>query len=196
MKTMKTTVMMMAVMVWSTYTYASGKVQLNMKPSGNESAMVEIVKSSETDAEVEVTNEYNEVIFYKKLNGSAADYQKKYDFSALEDGKYRMTVNSENETNETWFKIERGDVIIENNRKIMEPLVKADRNLWTMSFLNYPMEHMNLYVYNGNNLMYHKKMKPEFAVHAGLDFSKLLPGTYDIVFSNEHNIFEYEIKVR
>jgi hypothetical protein len=196
MKTMKTTVMMMAVMVWSTYTYASGKVQLNMKPSGNESAMVEIVKSSETDAEVEVTNEYNEVIFYKKLNGSAADYQKKYDFSALEDGKYRMTVNSENETNETWFKIERGDVIIENNRKIMEPLVKADGNLWTMSFLNYPMEHTNLYVYNGNNLMYHKKMKPEFAVHAGLDFSELLPGTYDIVFSNEHNIFEYEIKVR
>jgi hypothetical protein len=193
---MKTTVMMMAAIIWSTYAYASGRVQLNMKPAGNETAMVEIVKSSETDAEVEVTNEYNEVVFYKKLPGSAAEYQKKYDFSALEDGKYRMKVLSENEINETWFKIERSDVIIENNRKIMEPYIKTDGNLWTMTFLNYPMEHMNLNVFNGNNLIYHKKIKPEFAVHAGLDFSELLPGTYDIVFSNEHNIFEYEIKVR
>ena len=188
--------MMMAVMAWTTYSYGSGRVQLNMTPSGNESAMVEIVKNSETDAEVEVTNEFNEVIFYKTLSGSVADYQRTYDFSALEDGKYRMTVHSENEKNETWFKIERGKVIVEKNRKITEPHVKSEGNLWTMSFLNYPMEDMNLYVYDGNNLMYHKKMKPEFAVHAGLDFSEVLPGTYDIVFSNEHNIFEYKINIR
>jgi hypothetical protein len=195
MKTMKTTIVVMAVLLGSTFAYGSGKVQLNMKPAGNESAFVEILKSSETEVELDVTNEFNEVVYYKKLSGPTADYHRKYDFSGLEDGKYRMTVESKDETNETWFKIERGEVVVENNRKIMEPHIKTEGNLWKMTFLNYPMENMDLYVYDGYKLMLHKKIKPDFAVHAGLDFSELLPGKYDIVFSNEHNIFEYEMKV-
>jgi hypothetical protein len=195
MKTMKTTIVVMAVLLGSTFAYGSGKVQLSMKSAGNESAYVEILKSSETEVELDVTNEFNEVVFYKKLTGPTADYQRKYNFSGLEDGKYRMTVESEDETNETWFKIEDGEVVVENNRKIMEPHIITEGNLWKMTFLNYPMENMNLYVYDGYNLMLHKKLKAEFAVHAGLDFSELLPGNYDIVFSNEHNTFEYQMKV-
>jgi hypothetical protein len=195
MKTVKTTIVVVSVFLWSTFTYASGKVQLNMKPAGNESAFVEILKTSETEVELDVKNEFNEVVFYKRIAGTTADYNRKYDFSGLEDGKYRMTVESEDETNETWFKIESGEVKVENNRKIMEPQINTEGNLWKMTFLNYPLEKMDLYVYDGYNLMYHKKLNPEFAVHAGLDFSKLLPGTYDIVFSNEHNIFEYVMKV-
>ena len=195
MKTMKTTIVVVAVVLWSTFASASGKIQLNMKPAGNESAFVEILKSTETEVEVDVKNEFNEVVFYKKISGTTAGYNKKYDFSGLEDGKYRMTVESEGETNEAWFKIERGEVVVENNRKVMEPHIITDGNFWKMTFLNFAMENLDLYVYDGNNLMYHKKIKPEFAVHAGLDFSDLLPGNYEIIFSNEHNIFEYVMKV-
>lgn len=195
MKIMKTTITVIAAVLLSTFAYASGKVRLNMKPAGNESAFVEILKSSETKVEVDVKNELNEVVFYKKLNDPTAVYQRKYNFSGLEDGRYLMSVYSGNEINEAWFKIEGGEVLVENNRKVMEPHVKNGANTWKISFLNFPMEPMNLYVYDGSYLLYHKKIEPVFAVHEGLDLSELLPGDYQIIFSNQHNNYEYEISV-
>lgn len=195
MKTMKTTIMLIAVFMLPAFAYASGNVSLNMKSAGNESAFVEILKSSETEVEVDVTNDRNEVVFYKKLTDPIANYQRKYDFSGLEDGRYRMSVYSGNETNEAWFKIERGEVLVEKSRKIMEPYIKSDGNLWKMTFLNFPMEAMDLYVYDGTFQVYHKKIEPVFAIHEGLDLSNLLPGEYQIVFSNEYNNYTYDIKV-
>lgn len=195
MKTMKTTIMVIAAFLVPAFAYASGNVSLNMKSAGNESAFVEILKSSETEVEVDVTNDRNEVVFYKKLTDPVASYQRKYDFSGLEDGRYRMSVYSGNETNEAWFNIERGKVLVENSRKIMEPHIKTEGNMWKMSFLNFPMEAMDLYVYDGTFQMYHKKIEPVFAVHEGLDLSNLLPGEYQIVFSNEYNNYTYDIKV-
>lgn len=195
MKTMKTTIMVIAVFLVPAFAYASGNVSLNMKSAGNESAFVEILKSSETEVEVDVTNDRNEVVFYKKLTDPVSSYQRKYDFSGLEDGRYRMSVYSGNETNEAWFNIERGKVLVENSRKIMEPHIKTEGNMWKMSFLNFPMEAMDLYVYDGTFQMYHKKIEPVFAVHEGLDLSNLLPGEYQIVFSNEYNNYTYDIKV-
>lgn len=195
MKTIKTTNTLIALILISTFAYASGNVRLNMNPAEKESAFVEIIKNSETEVEVEVKNGFNEVVFYKKLSAPIADYKRKYDFSDLEYGMYRLLVSSGIETNETWFKIERGVVSVENSRKTLAPHMKSEGNMWKISCLNFQMEDTGLYVYDGSSLLYQKKIAPVFAVNEGLDLSQLLPGKYQIVFANEHNYYEYEIEI-
>jgi hypothetical protein len=196
MKTMKTTMIAAAILFMANFAYASGNVKTNMAPSGDESAYVEISNATYTHFEIDVRDVYGDVIFSKKTIEPVTNYNRKYDFSALEDGIYIFSVKSEKEKNETKFKIERGDVTVISERKTLEPLFKFDNDTWKMSYLNFPMEKMGIYLYDKNELIYEKNLKPEFAVHEGLDLSKLRPGEYEIVFTTGFDIFEQTVRIK
>jgi hypothetical protein len=196
MKTMKTTMIAAAILFMANFAYASGNVKTNMAPSGDESAYVEISNATYTHFEIDVRDVYGDVIFSKKTIEPVTNYNRKYDFSALEDGIYIFSVKSEKEKNETKFKIERGDVTVISERKTLEPLFKFDNDTWKMSYLNFPMEKMGIYLYDKNELIYEKNLNPEFAVHEGLDLSKLRPGEYEIVFTTGFDIFEQTVRIK
>ena len=57
------------------------------------------------------------------------------------------------------------------------------------------MEKTNIYIYDGSQLIYTKSVEPSFAIHEGLDLSKLNSGEYQVVFTTPQDIFEHEITV-
>lgn len=195
MKTMKTTMILMAAILVSSVAHASGKVNLSMKPVEKELAMVEITNEARDEVKIEVLDELGEVIFSKTVVEPIANYKRKYDFKGLEDGSYILKVNSGKEKNETKFDIARGFLTVTGERKEIEPHVAKAGNTFKLSYLNFPLEKMNLFVYEGSNLLYQEKLEPVFAVHKGLDLSSLLPGNYQIVFANDYNAYEYNMKV-
>ncbi len=193
---MKTTIILLAVMLASSVAYASGNLRLSVKAAEKESAVVEIANEKLGEVEIDVLNEFGEVIFSKKLVSPVTNYQRKYDFTELEDGNYMLRVQSEKEMNETSFEMFRGTVTITDERKEIEPQIKKVGNIWKLTYLNFPLENMNLYVYEGSRLLHQEEIAPEFAVHKGLDLSGLLPGDYNIVFTNDYNVYEYNVEVR
>jgi len=195
MKTMKTTMIALALMASVSFAYGSGNVRLNMNQTEADKAYVEISNATFTQFEIKVEDVYGDLIFSKKTMEPAMNYKKKYDFSALEDGTYTLSVKSEKETNTTKFRIERNDIKILEERKIVEPHFTTDGNIWKMSYLNFPMEITNIYIYDGNQLIYTKSIDPTFAVHEGLDLSKLDPGDYQIVFTTPQDIYEHDVTV-
>jgi hypothetical protein len=195
MKTMKTTMIALALIVMASFAYGSGNVKLNMNQTEADKAFVEISNVELTQFEIKVEDVYGDVIFSKKTMEPAANYKKKYDFSALEDGTYVLSVKSEKETNRTKFQIDRSEISILEERKVVEPYFAMDGNIWKMSYLNFPMEKTNLYIYDGDQLVYSKSIDPTFAIHKGLDFSKLFPGDYQIVFTTPQDIFEHDVTV-
>jgi hypothetical protein len=195
MKTMKTTMIALALMASVSFAYGSGNVRLNMNQTEADKAYVEISNATFTQFEIKVEDVYGDLIFSKKTMEPAMNYKKKYDFSALEDGTYTLSVKSEKETNTTKFRIERNNIKILEERKIVEPHFTTDGNIWKMSYLNFPMEITNIYIYDGNQLIYTKSIDPTFAVHEGLDLSKLDPGDYQIVFTTPQDIYEHDVTV-
>jgi hypothetical protein len=196
MKTMKTTMIAFAMLVLANFAHGSGNVRLNVVPEESEKAYVEISNTVLTQFEIDVRDEFGEVVFYKKTMEPAAVYKKKYDFSALEDGIYTLSVKSERELNQTRFSIKYGEIEILGERKVVEPHFTMDGNTWKMSYLNFPLEKMDLYVYDGNRLLYEKRIDPVFAVHEGLDLSELYPGNYQVVFATQSDSFEHEVTVK
>lgn len=196
MKTIKTTMIAIAVIFLANFAYSSGNVKLNVAPTESERAYVEISNTALTQFEIDVRDEFGDLIFRKKTLEPVAAYKKKYDFSALEDGIYTLKVKSENETNQKRFKIERGEITILDMRKVVEPYFTTDGNIWKMSYLNFPMEKTSLYVYDRSQLLFEKEIKPEFALHEGLDLSGLNPGRYQVVFTTPYDIFEHEVTVK
>jgi hypothetical protein len=192
---MKTTMIALALMASVSFAYGSGNVRLNMNQTEADKAYVEISNATFTQFEIKVEDVYGDLIFSKKTMEPAMNYKKKYDFSALEDGTYTLSVKSEKETNTTKFRIERNNIKILEERKIVEPHFTTDGNIWKMSYLNFPMEITNIYIYDGNQLIYTKSIDPTFAVHEGLDLSKLDPGDYQIVFTTPQDIYEHDVTV-
>jgi hypothetical protein len=194
MKTMKTVFLFTALTIISTAVIASGNLKVNMSQAESERAVVEAVNNQTELFKIEVQNEFGESIF-KKETEARADYKRKYDFSALEDGVYYLNVKHGKAHYQKRFQLESGEVEILNERKVLEPFFVQKGDKVKMSYLNYPMDDMSIFVYDDNRLLHEEELENEFTIHKSIDMSELRPGTYRVVFASGFDIFEHDVTV-
>lgn len=194
MKTMKTFFAVVIAGLIGTSAMASGNLRVNITSGSKDLAEVEIMNVKMSTFEIDVTNEYGEVIFYKETTTPATNYKRNYDFSRLEDGTYFFKVKIDNEVKETKFNIERGQVKVLEAKKMVEPVFVMDNKQLKMSYLNFEQEETKIIVYDRfRNALYEKELKPEFATHHGLDFSKAPRGDYEVVLSSGNSVHSYDV---
>lgn len=175
---------------------ASGNLKVNISSGSKELAEVEISNLKMSTFEIDVRNDLGEVVFYKETSAPATSYKRKYDFSRLEDGTYFFTVKVANEFTETKFNIERGEVKIIEEKKMVDPVFVMDNKQLKMSYLNFAQENSTLIVYDQfRNSLYEKDLKSEFVTQHGIDFSKVPRGNYEVVLSSGNNVHSYDVYI-
>jgi len=194
MKTVKTTLLIIAAVLVTNFVSATGNLRVNIAPAGMDNAIVEISNTEYSVYEIEIKDEYGEVFFAKEASEPAMEYRKAYDFSELEDGTYFMTVEIDNERIDNKIVIKDGLVKKYDQKKMIEPYFTFKDDKFKMSYLNFHGEEMNMYVYQGNDRIKEKDIDPAFTVHEGLDFSDADRGTYRIVFASGERTFAYEVE--
>ena len=173
---------------------ASGNLKVNMTPGSKNLAEVEIFNVVMSTFEIDVKNEYGEIIFYKETVAPATNYKRSYDFSRLEDGNYYFTVRIDKETTETKFNIKRGQVNVVDEKKMVDPVFVMDNKHLKLSYLNFNEENTRLIVYDRNrNSLYEKDLDSNFVTQHGLDFSKAPRGTYEVVLSSGNSVHSYDV---
>lgn len=173
---------------------ASGNLKVNITTGSKDLAEVEIMNLKMSIFEIDVKDVYGEVIFYKETRDPATSYKRNYDFSRLEDGIYYFTVKIDNESTETKFKIERGQLKLIEEKKVVEPVFVMDNKQLKLSYLNFEQKETKVIVYDRfRNTLYEKDLKADFATHHGLDFSKAPGGKYEVVLSSGNNVHSYDV---
>ena len=197
MKNLKSNLMAIALVLVSGALMATGNLKVNIIPAENNKAMVNISNAAQSQFEIELKNEFGEMIYYNQTNSPVGSYTKMYDFTMLENGNYTFEVKINNEKQVTDLLIANGKVVVKKSRKEIEPFFNMNENRLEISYLNFTQEAMNLHVYDKstNELLYKKKLEPSFAVNYGLDFSKLNKGKYDAVLAGNNNFYEYEVTI-
>ena len=124
-------------------------------------------------------------------------HKKNYDFSKLEDGKYYLKVSVGNESHESEFEVNRGNLNLLGEKKIVEPYFSFNNNELKMTYLNFSKEKAKMYVYDvyGNEL-YSKKFNNEFNIQHGLNLSRLPQGTYSVLLSTDGNSYNYDVSLK
>jgi hypothetical protein len=185
MKTMKTIFALVIAGLIGNSAMASGNLRVNMTSGSKDLAEVEIMNVKMSTFEIEVKDEYGDVIFYKETKAPATNYKRNYDFSRLEDGTYFFTVKIDNEITETKFNIERSQVNVVEEKKMVDPVFVMDNKQLKLSYLNFAQENTKLIVYDRlRNSLYEKDLKSDFVTQHGLDFSKAPRGDYEVVLSS------------
>ena len=194
MKTMKTIFAVVIAGLIGGSAMASGNLKVNMASGSKELAEVEIMNVKMSTFEIDVTDMYGEVIFYKETKAPATNYKRNYDFSRLEDGTYFFTVRIDNEIKETKFNIERGQVKVVEERKMVDPVFVMDNKQLKLSYLNFQQENSKLIVYDRfRNSLYEKDLKSDFVTQHGIDFSKVPRGDYEVVLSSANSVHSYDV---
>lgn len=192
-------VFIVAVLVFISGTVmATGNLKVNVIPGEKNETVVRISNINQSHYEIELENEYGDIVFYKETNSPSTTYSQLYDFSMLDDGKYNFTVKVDNEKEVNTLKIKNGKIEVLNQRKEVEPFFLMKDNRLELSYLNFGKENIKLVVYDGrtHELLYEKKLNSDFAINYGLDFSKLKSGKYDAVLASGSNFYEYEVTIK
>lgn len=196
MKTGKLFLALILATFTATSVMATGNLKMNISTGDTEEAVVEISNLKTSVFQIDVKDEYGDVIFYKKTKVPSTNYKRIYDFSRLEDGTYSMTVKIDRELTQKRFDIRNGKVNVLAEKKVVEPFFIHDNQQFKMSYLNFAGEDVKLYVYDNNrNEIYKKHFTSDFTIHHGLDLSKLPRGNYEFVLSSGNEIFDYRIQL-
>jgi hypothetical protein len=169
-------------------------LKVNIASGNNESTEVEISNVKMSQFEIEVMSENGDVVFYKETKAPATNYKRNYDFSRLEDGTYFFTVRIDNESTKTKFDIERGQVNIVEEEKMVDPVFVFENKELKLSYLNFNGDNTTLIVYDSSrSQLYEKDLKSDFVTQHGIDFSKTPKGTYEVVLSSGNEVHSYDV---
>jgi len=194
MKTMKNLFALAIAVLIVNGAMASGNLRVNIASGNNEFAEVEISNVAMSTFEIDVKDENGDIVFYKETQAPASNYKRNYDFSNLEDGNYYFTVKIENESTETKFNINSGELTVFEEKKMVDPVFMFENNELKLTYLNFSEENTSLIVYDSSrNQLYEKDLKSNFVNHHGIDFSKVAKGNYEVVLSSGNDIHSYDV---
>jgi hypothetical protein len=194
MKTMKTVLAVIVAGLVGSSAMASGNLKVNIASGSKELAEVAISNVKISTFEIDVRNDKGEVVFYKETSSPATTYKRNYDFSRLEEGTYFFTVKIDNESTETKFNIEDGQVNVVEEKKMVDPVFVFANKQLKLSYLNFARENTSLIVYDSfRKTLYEKDLKSDFVTQHGIDFSKIPRGTYEVVLSSGNEVHSYDV---
>ena len=187
--------MLFAFVAFANTLMATGNLKVNIVPMTAEKAVVEISSAAASNFQISISNNQGEVVYYNETDEESSDYRKVFDFSDLDNGKYKLSVTIENQTTERLFSINNKNLAVGMEKNSMKPFFSYKDDILKLSYLNFSEKSMNLDLYNGNDLVYSHKIDNQFAVNKGFDLSKLDKGNYSVVLSADDKTYTYNVNV-
>lgn len=195
MKTILKITAVFAFVAFSNALFAVGNLKVNIHPLNSEKAVVDISSLSNCNFSLTVANEDNNIVYYKEDSDPSANYSKVFDFSNLEDGKYKLVVVADKMVAERTFLKHLGNIEVGEETTTLEPFFSYKDGLLKCTYLNFMNDNLHVSLYNTNDeRIYTKKIGRNFNILEGFDLSKLEPGNYRAVLSAGNKAFAFNIE--
>ncbi|AHW61893.1 hypothetical protein SAMN05444285_12222 [Draconibacterium orientale] len=172
---------------------ASGNLKVNMADSESEATVMKISNSEMVNYEIKLEDAWGNQIYEMNTEIPRSEINKRYDLSNLENGMYWYSVKTGDEEIRKQLSVNYGEVEVMDVRKTVDPYFYQDGDQIKLTYLNYESEDIRLYVYDNNTLLKEVALGKDFTIHKAIDFSDLNDGEYDVVLTNDYNIYENRV---
>lgn len=196
MKTMLKVTLLFALVAFANTLFATGNLKLNILPLNDEKAVVAISTLSNSNFNITIVDEKNQIVYYQEAADQGAGYRKVYNFSDLEDGMYKLTVESNDLSSERQFKKSHGAIKVGEEKTTLEPFFGYEDGILRCSYLNFAKENVNLYFLDNDKQIYTKNIGRDFNVQQAFNLSQLAKGSYDAVLTAGEKQFSYTIEIQ
>jgi hypothetical protein len=174
---------------------ASGNLKVNMADSESEATVMKISNSEMVNYEIKLEDAWGNQIYEMNTEIPRSEINKRYDLSNLENGMYWYSVKTGNEEIRKQLSVNYGEVEVMDVRKTVAPYFYQDGDQIKFTYLNFESEDIRLYVYDNNTLLKEASLGKDFTIHKIVNLSDLNAGVYDIVLTNDYDIYEHRIVI-
>ncbi|WP_319499913.1 hypothetical protein [uncultured Draconibacterium sp.] len=192
---MKTLFVGIFAMLITSVAMASGNLKVNMADSESDATVMKISNSEMVNYEIELHDAWGNQIYEMNTEIPRSEINKRYDFSNLENGTYWYSVKTGDEEIRKQLSINYGEVEVVDVRKTVDPYFHQEGDQVKFTYLNYESENIILYVYDNNTLLEEVNLGKDFTIHKMVNLSDLNAGEYDIVLTNEYDIYEHSVVI-
>jgi hypothetical protein len=196
MKTILKVTLLFAFAAFVNTAFAAGNLNVNIVPLSADKAVVAISSLTDSSLKISVEDELGRIIYYKETEEPAGDYRKVFDFSYLEEGIYKLTVESDKLITKREFEIDNAKISVGKEKTTLEPFFYYKDNLLRCSYLNFEKENLKLYFFDQGELIYTKEIGRNFTVSEALNLSKLDKGNYTAMLSTGEKDYTYDIEIK
>jgi hypothetical protein len=196
MKTMFKLGLVFVLAAFTNTLFATGNLKVNILPVSAEKAVVAISTLSNSSYKITVTDENERIVYSDENSDAAENYRRVFNFSALENGDYKLKAMSNDLTAERTFSKTNDGIEVGEEKTTLKPFFGFEDGILRCTYLNFPKEDMTLNFYDNNRLMYTKKIGRNFNVCEALNLSKLTYGNYEAVLSAGDQNYSFQIDIR
>lgn len=189
MKTIITVVLALAIL----FAGAVEKPRLDVYPVKDGKAVVAL--ANENPATFVITLKANDgsTVYYNKAKESNTGYRSMFDFSALEDGAYLLSVKVNTTTIQRNIQIIDGILHVGDSELRFDPYFAFADGVLKISYLNFDKENLSVTIMDDRDVLYERELGNSFNNMLGYDLSKLGRGTYRVILAGGHEDYSYTI---
>lgn len=181
MKTKLKVTFLLALVAVANTLFAAGNLKVNILPVNSEKAVVAVSTLSDSNFNLTITDDMDNIIYYQENLSTAGNYRKVYNLADLEDGAYKLTVVSDDLTAERQFNKSNGKIVVGEEKTTIEPFFGYEAGILRCSYLNFNKDDMTLHFFKNSELIYSKNVGKGFNLQEALNLSKLDKGKYEAV---------------
>lgn len=191
----KFSLLLVALFIGVVFAFGSGKPSMNVIPINADRILVAMENEVPSPMEVSVTDKDGRLVFYKSVRRPDKDYKKIYDLSALEDGRYSLTLTVNNQRAQRTIDLREDKVLVGDLRFAYDPTFNFADNTLKFSYLNFDEENMNFILYREGTEVFRSSLGNEFALTKGFDLSALDRGYYDVVIASKNKQYYHNVRI-
>jgi hypothetical protein len=170
------------------------KPKMDVIPLNANQAIVSITNENPALFEMSIETNNGDLVYYKQTTKISTEYKKTFDFANLQNGSYvlKLKVNDTRVYRE--FEVNNSEIVVGDSKMKFDPYFSFKNSELKFSYLNFDQENFNVSIYNGNGLLFNKKLGKDFAIQEGFNLSKLEKGNYTVVLSSLSNEYVYTLE--
>ncbi len=166
--------------------------KMNVQPINSDQVVVSILNSKVSNFELSIYSDNGEIVYFKQTEKPVSSYQKLFDLTNLENGKYKLNLKVDGTIQETDFTKTSQKIYLTDPKIDFEPYFDFNGTELKFSYLNIKGENFKMKILNNDDLVvYEAKLGKSFPITSGYDLSKLEAGNYKLVLSSYGKNFEY-----
>ena len=181
MKTFLKVTLVFVLAAFANTLFASGNLKVNILPASTKKAVIAVSTCCNSNFSISVENEEGRIVYSKVDLEPIEDYRTEFDFSVLEDGKYKLKVVSQDITTERAFRKTDDGIKVGKEKTIIKPFFGYNDGILRCTYLNFQKENLTLYFLKKNRLLYTKELGKSFNVTEGMNLSRLGRGNYEVI---------------
>jgi len=173
--------------------FSSENLNVSIRNVESRKAVVEVTNKAEKAFEVTIVDEMGQSIYSHKTNEIKPGFNKKFDFSGLEKGEYRLSVKTDGGSKEQIITIGADGITYGKEITKSDPFFIYNNDRLTLSFINHQNEMTKFFLYENDELVWEKDLNSASLIKKGFDLSNLPRGQFKAVLTAGDEVYEYEL---